>query len=352
MTSAENRPTTRADVARLAGVSTAVVSYVVNNGPRPVAGATRLKVLAAIRELDYHPNPSARALKTGSTGLIGVVVPEILNSYFSEFVDAIDVAARNQGKSILLSITHEDAGTEAEVIPNLVSRGVDSLIFNCRLVNTELYQAGDVRTPRVLLDRANLIDGIPALGADLGQGAWLATEHLAGHGHIRIGYIGGPLPADRQDYRRLAWEDVLSGRELPVPEPAITAWSPTGGFDGVAELMEAPEPPTAIFAASDQIAIGAMHALHQRGLRVPEDVAVVSLDGTAETAYSWPPLTTVRQPFEAMAEAALTELASGSRATASSRAGGEGQRTLFPMALQIRESCGCPPQEDRGQAGS
>ncbi|AXE40131.1 LacI family DNA-binding transcriptional regulator [Acidipropionibacterium virtanenii] len=343
MSSAESRPTTRADVARLAGVSTAVVSYVVNDGPRPVASATRRKVLDAIRELDYHPNPSARALKTGSTGLIGVVVPEILNSYFSEFVDAIDVAARSQRKSILLSITHEDSGTEAEVIPNLVRRGVDSLIFNCRLVNAELYQAGDARTPRVLLDRADLVGGIPALGADLGQGARLATEHLAGHGHTRIGYIGGPLPADRQDYRRQSWHDVLTERGLPVPAPAITAWRPTGGFEGVRELFAGPETPTAIFAASDQIAIGAMHALHQLGLRIPDDVAVVSLDGTAETAYSWPPLTTVRQPFEAMAEAALAELASGSVTAPTER-----ERVLFPMTLLLRASCGCREQEGLG----
>lgn len=343
MPSAESRPTTRADVARLAGVSTAVVSYVVNNGPRPVASATRQKVLDAIRELDYHPNPSARALKTGSTGLIGVVVPEILNSYFSEFVDAIDVAARNQGKSILLSITHEDPSTEAEVIPSLVSRGVDSLIYNCRLVDTDLYQAGDIRIPRVLLDRADLVGGIPAIGADLGQGARLATEHLAGHGHTRIGFIGGPLPADRRDYRRLAWQDVLAERGLPAQEPAITAWRPTGGFEGAQQLLDRPEPPTAIFAASDQIAIGVLHALHQRGLRVPGDIAVVSLDGTAETAYSWPPLTTVRQPFEAMAEAALAELSQGSATAPLQR-----DRTLFPMTLLVRASCGCPSPGDLG----
>ncbi|MDN5985557.1 MAG: LacI family transcriptional regulator [Propionibacterium sp.] len=337
MTSGESRPTTRADVARRAGVSPAVVSYVVNDGPRPVASQTRRRVLEAIRELGYHPNPSARALKTGSTGLIGVVVPEILNAYFSEFVDAIDVAARRRASSILLSITHEDAGTEKEVVASLVNRGVDSLIFNCRLVNTELYQAGDPRIPRVLLDRSTPVGEIPAFGADLAMGARLATEHLVGHGHTRIGYVGGPLPDDHADFRRDAWQTVLEERELPLLSPAITAWDRNGGHQGAQELLDRPEPPTAIFAASDQIAIGVMHALHQRRLRIPDDVAVVSLDGTAETAYSWPSLTTVRQPFEAMAEAAIAALTGPPE---------PGTRTLFPMTLQVRASCGCHQDQE------
>lgn len=329
------RPRTRADVARLAGVSTAVVSYVVNNGPRPVAAETRKRVQRAIKELDYHPNPSARALKTGSTGLIGVVVPEILNSYFSEFVDAIDIAARRRRDSILLSITHEDPQTEEGVISSLVNRGVDGLIFNCRLVNPELYQAGDMRTPRVLLDRATPVKGIPALGADLAAGARLGVEHLVSHGIRRIGFLGGPLPASGQDYRRMAWEEVVAQHGLVSTAPVITAWSRAGGFEGMVELLSRPDPPTAVLAASDAIAIGALHALRQRGLRVPQDMAVVSIDGTAEAGYSWPPLTTVRQPFETMAEAALAALAEPPEAET---------RVLFPMSLQIRSSCGCHPE--------
>ncbi len=327
-------PATRTDVARLAGVSTAVVSYVVNDGPRKVAPKTRTRVLRAIRDLDYHPNPSARALKTGSTGLIGVVVPEVLNTYFAEFVDAVDSACHARGSNILLGITHEDAALEGEIIASLISRGVDGIVFNCRLANSDLYHSGDPRIPRVLLDRATPVSDLPVVGSDLEAGARLATEHLADHGHSRIGFIGGPLPAPRTDFRRKAWREVLFERGLPEIAPAITSWDRDGGYRGVLELFSRPEPPTGIFAASDLISVGALRALHEAGRRIPQDVAIISFDGTAESAYSWPPLTTVRQPFERMAATAVSVLLSPLDAPT---------QVLYPPTLLIRGSCGCPP---------
>lgn len=323
---------TRIDVARLAGVSTAVVSYVVNDGPRKVAPRTRERVLRAIRELDYHPNPSARALKTGSTGLIGVVVPEILNSYFAEFVDAVDSAANSRGASILLGITHENASLEAGIIPSLISRGVDGIAFNCRLEDQRLYHSGDARIPRVLLDRATPVSDLPIVGSDLGAGARMATEHLADHGHRLIGFVGGPFPSPHSDFRLEAWKTSLSSRGLPVPRPAITSWDRDGGYRGARDLLARPNPPTAIFAASDLIGVGVLRAVHEAGLRIPEDVAVASLDGTAESAYSWPALTTARQPFEKMAGTAIDLLLSPAATP---------QRILFPMDLVVRSSCGC-----------
>lgn len=327
-----SRPTTRADVARLAGVSTAVVSYVVNDGPRPVSAETRQRVLQAIDQLGYRPNANARALKTRSTGLIGVVVPEVLNAYYAEFVEAINAAAQTQGSSLLLGITHDDPDTETNLVPSLVDRGVDSLIFNCHLADERLYRLGMPHISRVLVDRAFPASGLTTVGADFTAGAHVATSHLADHGHQRIGYIGGPVLAPQIDLRRHAWADVLRERGLPALPPAITSWDREGGYQGANDLLDLPEPPTAIFAGSDFIAVGAMHAVRERGLRIPEDIAVASFDGTAESAYSWPALTTVRQPFEEMARTAVEKL---------THSLDEPTHTVFPMELIVRASCGC-----------
>lgn len=328
--SSAQRPTTRADVARLAGVSTAVVSYVVNDGPRGVSEETRTRVRQAIEQLNYRPNPSARALKTGLTGLIGVVIPEVLNAYFAEFIEAIDTAARSQGRSLLLGITHDDPSREATLIPSLVDRGVDGLIFNCYLTDERLYRFGLPRVPRILVDRAVPATGLSTVGADSAEGARIITTHLADHGHRRIGYIGGPPP--QVELRQQAWGDVLRERGLPHIPPSITSWDRQGGYRGVLDLLDGPEPPSAVFAASDFIAVGAMHAIHERGLRIPEDIAIASFDGTAESAFSWPALTTVRQPFAEMSHAAVTALSLTSE---------ELTHTTFPMELVVRASCGC-----------
>ncbi|MCI1787618.1 MAG: LacI family transcriptional regulator [Actinomyces sp.] len=330
MATGDDRPATRSDVARLAGVSTAVVSYVVNDGPRGVSEATRRRVLRAIRQLGYRPNPNARALKVGSTGLVGVVVPEVLNTYYAEFIDAIDTIARSRGSAVLPGITHEDSGLEADLVPFLVDRGVDSLIFICYLQNEELYRLGLPRIPRVLVDRSLPVPGLATVGADFTGGTRIAVSHLADHGHRRIGYIGGPLPAI--DLRRQAWDDVLRERELPRTPPAITSWDREGGYNGARILLNSGDPPTAIFAASDLIGVGALRAIRELGLSVPDDVALISFDGTAESTFSWPPLTTVRQPFTEMARQALDTLA---------HPDGEATHTLFPMSLIVRSSCGC-----------
>lgn len=324
---------TRADVARLAGVSTAVVSYVFNNGPQRVAPDTRKRVLQAIQDLDYRPNPSARALKMGSTGVIGVVVPEILNTYFAEFVDAVDLAASAQGNSILLGVTHEDAAREGEIITTLISKGVDGIVFNCRLTDPDNYLIGDPRIPRILLEHATPTSNLPSVAPDLESGTRLAVQHLITHGYKRIAYIGGPLPAHWTDYRSDTWISVLNEHNLPTSSPVITSWDRDGGYVGAMELLSQSQLPDAVFAASDLIGVGALRAIHESGLRIPEDIAIVSLDGTAESAYSWPPLTTVRQPFEKMAESAITVLQSNSNLE-------KPRDTLCQMTLVVRESCG------------
>lgn len=328
----EERAITRADVARLAGVSTAVVSYVVNDGPRGVSTATREKVLRAIRQLNYRPNPSARALKTGSTGVLGVVVSDITNPHYAEFVAAIDAAAGAMGASLMLGISHGDAEGEAALITSLLGRGTDGLLLiNCRLTDDRLRTLGAADKPCVLMDRSLPGTMLPTVGVDLQAASRLALEHLADHGHRRIACVTGPLMENQIDHRSLAYDAVVRERGLPHIAPLVTDWSRDGGRRSVEEILSWDDPPTALFAGSDLIAVGALTAVHHRGLSVPDDLAVVGLDGTMESAYVTPGLTTVRQPLDLMAKEAVDALAHPERHAA----GG-----TFPVELVVRDSCG------------
>ncbi len=329
------RAATRTDVARLAGVSTAVVSYVVNGGPRPVAPATRDRVLDAIRALGYRPNASARALKHGSTRLLGLVLSEIVNPFHSECIDALDTAATHRGYSMLLASTHGDDAREQVLRSSLIDRGVEGLIF-LSLFPDQTTRGADSFTetglPRLIFDRSAPAQGFSTVGADSFAGAVLATEHLLSHGHRRIAYIEGWLHPVVGDQRRAGWEQTLARAGITPGEPVVTEWSRSGGAAAARQLLAQDDPPTAIFAGSDLMAVGALQALHELGVRVPEDIAVISFDGTAESEYSWPPLTAVRQPFSAMADAALDTFVAPPAVP---------QAQLFPMQLVIRSSCGC-----------
>lgn len=332
---ATTRAATRTDVARLAGVSTAVVSYVINDGPRPVAAATRERVLDAIRILGYRPNPSARALKRGSTRLLGLMLSEIINPFHAECINALDTAASDAGYSMLLASTHNDEERALTLRESLMERGVEGMMFLSVFPDDDSHRHGaepDDRIPRLILDRAGPVQGYSTIGADAAAGAQMAVEHLLSHGHRSITYIEGPLHALVGDRRRSGWEQALRAAGLTPPTPLVTEWSRQGGVEAVRLLLAAPERPTAIFAGSDLIAVGALQALHEAGLRVPEDVAVVSFDGTAESEYAWPPLTAVRQPFEQMAAAAIAAIADPPTTPRSE---------VLPMTLITRASCGC-----------
>ncbi|MDF1489445.1 LacI family DNA-binding transcriptional regulator [Tessaracoccus caeni] len=326
------RPATRVDVARLAGVSTAVVSYVINDGPRPVAPKTRAKVLRAIEALGYLPNANARALKRGTTGMLGLLVPEILNPYHSEFIDALDAAAARRDRMLLLAVTRLDPDREATLLRDLIERGVDGLLLLSHLHDERLYTAATGRTQQVLLDRSAPVPGFTAFGTDHVDGARRATEHLVAHGHERIALVCGPLQPSIVGLRVEGWQAALDEHGLVRIPPAITSWSRDGGYTAVEQLLRHPDPPTAILAGSDLIAIGVLRALRDRGIAVPDDMAVISYDGTPEANYATPRLTTLRQPFEDIADAAVASLVD--------QDSGPDHR-LFPMEFLAGESCGC-----------
>jgi len=327
------RRATAAEVARLAGVSPAVVSYVLNGGPRPVAPATAERVREAVRQLDYRPNRAARALRVGSTGMVGLVLPSVTNPFFAAFSEAFQCAARQQGLAVITASSDAVADQEQELVESLPRHGIDGVVVATVMHLTGRPAAVAPGVPTVVVNASFPLPGLHALGPDTRQGARVAVEHLLTvHGHRSVAMVSGEVAAERPTARELGWQQALASAGAG-PGPVVRVpFDRSGGEDAAAEVLALPERPTAVFATSDAQAFGLLHGLWSAGVRVGEDVAVVGFDGTDDGAYAVPPLTSARQPVAAMAEAALDALA---------QPAGESHR-LFPLDLVVRESCGCP----------
>lgn len=326
------RPT-RADVARLAGVSDAAVSYVLNGNDRKVSDATAERVREAASKLGYRPNTIARALKTGSLKMLGMVIPEITNPYFAELVNALEAEAMRQDRTLVLNLSHSVAATERDRMNQLFDRGVDALFLSPAQTDAEL---GDlIRQGRriVALDRIYPLPGLKSVVTDFASATYAMTGHLLSHGYRRMAMLFGD-PKDRPDPRVQGW--ILAHQEagLPAGRVICSYFTREGAYRAMSQLLELvpDERPDAIFAASDLEALGALRAIHERGLCVPEDIALVSFDGTAETLYTWPQLTTMRQNIRAIAHHAVG---------AAINPDSEPDLRLIPSELVIRHSCGC-----------
>lgn len=333
MRASRDRPVTRTEVALRAGVSSAVVSYVVNSGPRNVAPATRARVLAAIDELGYRPNASARALKRGVSETIGLIIGDIGNPYFSEYSYAIDEAAAARGLSVIFTNSTLAIGHERGVIDKMILRGVDGLLLASTLDDPDLEVALAFGVPLVVLERSRAIPGHATIGSNFRPASRVAVEHLIGHHHRQIGLIagmtGGTTTQDRED----GWRDAIRAAGL-TPGPIIrTDFSREGGFDAGRRWLALDDRPSALFVMSDQQAIGLLNAVHRAGIRVPEQLAVVSFDGSSESEFSWPPLTVMRQPVREMAHAAVDLLGRGDAESLTHHS--------FDSHLIARQSCGC-----------
>ncbi|MFC9693454.1 LacI family DNA-binding transcriptional regulator [Kribbella sp. NPDC056951] len=342
-------PVTRNDVARYAGVSTAVVSYVVNDGPRAVSPAARERVLEAIRVLGYRPNATARALRTGSTRTFGLITPDGGNPLFAELAKAIDKAADERGYVVLQTSADGDPGTERTKVAQLLARQVSGLVL---VTPTEAPDLAGADVPVVVVNR--VLPGVSSVSPRYREGARAAVEHLVWHGHTRIALvIGGPgarrgghaagkaapTPADEGmgfqrggvPERERGWREGLRGAGLADGPLIRVGFSREGGYDAGRWLVGLGERPTAVFASSDLQAVGLLRAVREAGLRVPEDLAVVAFDGTPEAEWCWPGLTVVRQPVERMAAEVVRQLVEGTN----------GEATACPTELVVRKSCGC-----------
>ncbi|SUB83087.1 Catabolite control protein [Pragia fontium] len=329
------RRVTRSDVAREAGTSVAVVSYVMNNGPRPVAEATRQRVLAAIKKTGYRPNGIARALASGTTRTYGLVVPNISNPFISSMAHALQQEAFKHGQVLLLGDAGDDRQRELELINNLLLRQVDGLLYTSvdRHPYIELIQASG--TPFVMLDRVDPEMNVSSIRVDEKAAAFQATSHLIEHGYQDIAIICGPRDMLNTQDRISGWREALQHAGLTVREEWIfaTTYTREGGYQAAQQMLKGTLP-RALFTTNELQALGCLRALSEQGISVPDELALVCFNGTDESQFNVPSLTTVRQPVSKMAKAAIEMLKNWNNSP---------DLREFAFDLQIGESCGCSP---------
>ncbi|MCH5673185.1 LacI family DNA-binding transcriptional regulator [Streptomyces gilvus] len=341
---------TMADVARSAGVSVATVSHVLND-TRPVLPHTRQAVLDAIDRIGYTPNTLARSLVTSRTRSIGLAVSAISNPYFTEILQGVEAGALEHGYSLLIADPHDDPEHERKVVQLLHERRVDGMIVAPSANPRELLAyLGRHQVPAVFLDRLveTPADDIPhhdQVCAESAEPTARLVTHLAELGHRRIALVAG-LPGFSTTRERITgYRHGLAASGLPYDERLVAhgdSESP-GAERATAALLSLTAPPTALVTANNAMTIGALRALRDRGLSVPEDIALCCFDDFAWADLFSPRLTAIAQPSrEIGAEAVrllLDRLASPERPARTVR---------LPCSFVHRGSCGCP--EELGSA--
>lgn len=323
------------DVAREAGVSAQTVSRVAT-GKNVVRPQTREKVITAMRRLGYRPNGAARALKLGRYRSIGVIMFSLSSYGNMRTLEAIADEASHAGYS--LTLIPLETATEASVsgaFARLNEQAVDGIVI---LIEAHLINESDIELPPgmpvVIVDSSAHFDQ-PVVDTDQAQGARLATEYLLSLGHRTVWHVTGPEESYSAQRRRDSWEATLRSYDAPVPEVLVGDWSTHSGYLAGQQLLSHPDL-TAVFVANDQMALGVMHALHEAGRRIPEDVSVVGFDDTPESERYWPALTTVRQHFDQVGVAALKALV----AAIDDDPAPDG--ALVPTELIVRSSAAAP----------
>ncbi|GAB3601176.1 LacI family DNA-binding transcriptional regulator [Microbacterium tumbae] len=309
---------TRAQVAAAAGVSPAVVSYVINGGPRPVSANARSRVEQAISELDYRPNAVASALRRGSTRMIGLLTDSPINPFYAELAEAIAKEATRHGLALTLGIVDIVGEKHVPFLKSIVDHRVDGVIaatdHYSRLANDVL---GAVPVVAIQSTRSRRVGTSSGVAFDNEHAARLAVEHLIAHDHPVIACVAGPWHSASADGRVIGWRETLTTAGLPAGDDLIehAEFSAAGGRAATYALLgpsarhlSRASRPRAILVSSDVQAIGVLQACAELGLRVPEDVALASIDGTDLALRLSPPLTSVRQPLDQMASAAIEAL--------------------------------------------
>jgi LacI family transcriptional regulator len=328
------------DVARVADVSIATVSHVIN-GTRFVSPERVDRVHAAMRELDYTPDATARSLRVGRTDTIGLVIPDNSNPFFAELARWIEDAGFEAGYTTILANSNERPYRERRYITTLLSKRVDGLIITptAESDNEALVASlSRARIPIVVMDRDVTIPMADVVLYDDAAGSGEVARHLLELGHTKFACIAGPpgVPAERLE----GFRSALREAGVTLDDDAIVAgdFHFAGGREATAKLMVTGKPFTALFAANDMMAAGAIRELTERGLSVPHDVSVIGFDDAPIAEMISPPLTTVRQPLQAMADIAVSLLL----ARVSNTAGKERTRRVLQTSLVVRDSTAPP----------
>lgn len=336
---------TRSDVARAAGVSPAVVSYVLNDGPRPVSSSARARVLEAVDRLDYRPNAIASALRGGSTQSVGFLIPDRSNPFSRELAEALERTLYEQGYLVLAGSSHGYRPTEERLLRTLLDRKVDGLIMSSGVTLLRASLAA-VEQPVLVLDGAEGDPAVSVVGTEDVLDAATTVNHLQHHGHDLIACVTGPPHIRSERLRLTGWRQQQERTGRPGGDELVAFADPSEeGGDSAAQLLlsEHGRPgtlhgrrPTALFVASDVQAIGVLRACHELGLAVPDDVAVVSMGGTRAASYTIPTLTTMRQDVVYLARIASAELLARIR-----EPGTRPTHIRLRGNLVVGQTCGC-----------
>lgn len=291
------------DVAREAGVSPRTVSNVINGYPH-IRQETIDRVRTAIEKLDYVPNRSARTLRTGKIGIIGLAVPEITLPYFAELATKITAAAEERGYTILIDHTEGKPERERRIAAGLRPHAIDGLILSPLILRAKEVEEASDGTPLVLLGEWSEPSRNHAyVGVDNVAAARAATQHLIDLGRKRIAAVGtvpgreGGTAAQRYD----GYLQAVRAAGLAERQESVTKFSREEGAAAIRRLLDDDHPPDALFCFNDLVAIGALSVIRDRGLTVPKDIALIGWDDIPEVSYSWPPISSIRADTDQIA---------------------------------------------------
>jgi DNA-binding LacI/PurR family transcriptional regulator len=333
---AVRRTAVMADVAKLAGVSHQTVSRVINDSAH-VRPETRDRVLAAMRQLDYRPNPAARALVTGRSRTLGVVSFDTTLYGPASTLFAIEQAAHAAGYFItIVSMLVLDRVSVLGAVVRLRVLGVDGFLVICPLEEAAEALVNLPAGVPVVAVEAGRPNSVPLVAVDQFAGAASATRLLLDLRHRTAWHVAGPPNFLEAQQRVEGWRATLQAAGAEVPPVLTGDWSPRSGYELGRQLAEDPEV-TAVFVANDQMALGVLRALHERGREIPREVSVVGFDDIPEAQYFMPPLTTVRQDFGEMGRSSLRLLLEVMRGN-----GQPPQRVTIAPELVVRRSTAPP----------
>ncbi len=330
-----SKPATMKDVARVAGVSIQTVSCVVNQ-TGAISPETRMRVLEVVEQLQYHRDPIARSMRTRQTGLIALLVSSIANPVLAKLASEVESKTAAENYSVILHNLASDRYREESSLEVVSNRLVDGVIIVNAVDGARAIRVLEAaRIPAVMID---YLPGssIPNVMADNLAGGYLATWHLIKLGHRKIAHLLGSTTHGVARQRYEGYMKALDefGLEYRLTiTPTGNSWGYAEGYESARQALNHSEPPTAIFASSDQMAIGAYRAIAEAGLRVPDDISVVGFDNTDAARFASPPLTTVHQPNEELAATAvalLVEMMGGKQP--------ETTEVVLPVRLVTRQS--------------
>lgn len=345
------RPT-QADVAQLAGVSRATVSYVLNDRTDsriPITDQTRKRVLEAAETLGYAPNALARSLREGTSRTVGFLMPAVRNPHYWDILEGAEEEITEQGYHLALVTANLDPERERRCLHSLLQQRLDGLILLPTFIDRFTDELDTLTERNSAVIFIAQMEGVDWVFPDIQGGAGAMMDHLLGLGHTRIAFISGVARRHLSRVREAVYRRKLAESDVRLEPELLRRCGPrvVDAYRETQALLDLPKPPTAIWAVNDLLAIGALHAIHERGLHVPQDISLAGFDDINLAEHLYPPLTTVHMPSQEIGRRAAAFLFERLEDPSC-----EPMQELMPMHLVVRESTAPPSTPHRDSTGS